>query len=153
MSYDSSQDWQMQSPGWREQQIFKCLCTLKDNLASYFEGGGSTQPLVYRALLTQTGSNPPVATVLENTLGEVPTYNYNNTGLYYLATVSPILVLGKTFIRYSVGLPTSSDVSSDPYSYAFSHDAADRINFSVLRNGAFTDDLLANASLEILIYP
>ena len=34
MSYDSSQDWQMQSPGWREYQIFKCLCTLKDNMES-----------------------------------------------------------------------------------------------------------------------
>jgi len=32
MSYDSLQDWQMQSPGWREYQIFKCLCTLKDNM-------------------------------------------------------------------------------------------------------------------------
>lgn len=153
MSYDSSQDWQMQSPGWREQQIFKCLCTLKDNLASYFEGGGGSQPLVYRALLTQTGTDAPVATVLENTLGEVPTFTYNNTGLYYIATVSPILVLGKTFIRYSVGLPGSSDLSSDPYSYAYSHDNANQISFSVLRGSTFADDLLTNTSLEILIYP
>lgn len=153
MSYDSSQDWQMQSPGWREQQIFKCLCTLKDNLASYFEGGGGSQPLVYRALLTQTGTDAPTAVVLENTLGEVPTYNYVNTGIYDIQVASPIFVLGKTFIRYSVGLPSSSDLSSDPYSYAYAHENTNQILFSVLRNSSFTDSLLANASLEILIYP
>jgi hypothetical protein len=39
---------------------------------------------VYRALLTQTGTNAPVATVLENTLGLIPTYSYQDVGSYAL---------------------------------------------------------------------
>ena len=45
--------------------------------------GDSTLPYkVYRALLTQTGTDAPVATVLENTIGANITYNYNSAGQY-----------------------------------------------------------------------
>ena len=37
---------------------------------------------VYTALLTQTGTNAPVATVLENTLGYNISYSYSNVGRY-----------------------------------------------------------------------
>jgi len=37
----------------------------------------------YVALLTQTGSTAPVATVLENTLGSSITWNRQSTGIYY----------------------------------------------------------------------
>lgn len=38
--------------------------------------------LVYTALLMQTGTNAPVATVLENTLGQEIIYNYTGVGLF-----------------------------------------------------------------------
>jgi hypothetical protein len=51
---------------------------------------GSAWPAVgykeYVALLTQTGTNAPVATVLSNTLGTV-TYQYNNVGQYQANSV------------------------------------------------------------------
>lgn len=37
---------------------------------------------VYTALLTQSGTDAPVATVLENTLGEDVVFIYNNTGIF-----------------------------------------------------------------------
>jgi hypothetical protein len=37
---------------------------------------------VYTALLTQSGTNAPVATVLENTLGGVPVHGYSDVGYY-----------------------------------------------------------------------
>lgn len=37
---------------------------------------------VYTALLTQTGTDAPVATVLENTLEFTPTWNYFESGKY-----------------------------------------------------------------------
>lgn len=40
------------------------------------------KPKVYKALLTQTGTNAPVATILENTLGYTPTYGYSAQGQY-----------------------------------------------------------------------
>jgi hypothetical protein len=37
---------------------------------------------VYSALITQSGSQPPTATVFENTLGFVPSWIRDSTGLY-----------------------------------------------------------------------
>jgi hypothetical protein len=37
---------------------------------------------VYSALITQSGSQPPIATVFENTLGFLPTWIRDSTGLY-----------------------------------------------------------------------
>jgi hypothetical protein len=47
--------------------------------------GGSTLPYtIYSCTLIQTGTNDPVATVLENTLSGTPVWTRTSTGLYYL---------------------------------------------------------------------
>lgn len=50
---------------------------------------------VYTALLTQTGTNAPVATVLENTIGNI-SWSYDDTGVY-LANLLGAFTLDKTF--------------------------------------------------------
>lgn len=40
---------------------------------------------VYTALLSQSGENAPVATVLENTIGIIPTFNYLGVGFYNIS--------------------------------------------------------------------
>jgi len=52
---------------------------------------------VYRATLTQAGANPPVATVLENTLSDVPVWSYTAAGQYDL-TLTGEFTADKTFI-------------------------------------------------------
>lgn len=54
--------------------------------------------LVYTALLTQSGTDAPVATVLENTLGVVPVWSYDDVG-YYKLTSAGIFTDNKTFIQ------------------------------------------------------
>jgi len=51
---------------------------------------------VYTALLTQTGTNAPVATVLENTLGATITWSYVGVGQYYATASSAVFIAGKT---------------------------------------------------------
>jgi len=51
---------------------------------------------VYRALLTQTGTDAPVATVLENTLGADVTWDYDDAGRYRVTLSSAILTADKT---------------------------------------------------------
>ena len=51
--------------------VGETIKTIIDNLRPY---------KVYTALLTQTGTNAPVATVLENTLGGDITFTYNSDG-------------------------------------------------------------------------
>jgi hypothetical protein len=51
-------------------------------LSSYIVTGDSKYK-VYTALLTQTGENDPVPTVLENTIGNI-WFTYFSTGQYYI---------------------------------------------------------------------
>ena len=63
---------------------------LKKKSSSASAGGGASY-LVYTALLSQSGTDAPVATVLENTLGVTVTWSYGNVGSYtgtYSATLS-----------------------------------------------------------------
>lgn len=55
---------------------------------------------VYTALLTQTGTNAPVATVLENTLGGDIVWTRDSAG-YYIGTLTGEFLLNKTFISNS----------------------------------------------------
>ena len=55
------------------------------------------QPKVYRALLTQTGTNAPVATVLENTLGGDVVWTRGLTGIYF-GTLAGAFPSGKTYV-------------------------------------------------------
>ena len=55
----------------------------------------ATEPKVYIALLTQTGTDAPVATVLKNTLGGVPVWSYSNVGVY-TGTLASAFTANKT---------------------------------------------------------
>lgn len=96
---------------------------------------------IYRAILNQSGTNAPVATVLQNTLDFTPVWLRDDTGLYYFlctltpgkvyTTVSPItgfITINTTDLASLIGLSTTgSDTSSG-------------------------DGLLVNTCIEILVY-
>lgn len=54
---------------------------------------------IYRALLTQTGTNAPTAVVLENTIGNI-VWSYDSPGVYY-GTLTGAFPANKTFVTYS----------------------------------------------------
>lgn len=56
---------------------------------------GGASYLVYTALLTQTGTDAPVATVLQNTLGGPVVWTYNDVGSY-VGTLSGAFTVDKT---------------------------------------------------------
>ena len=51
---------------------------------------------VYTAILNQSGTNAPVATVLQNTLGCTVSYAYSGVGWYTVTLSSPLMISGKT---------------------------------------------------------
>lgn len=55
---------------------------------------------VYTALLTQSATSAPVATILQNTLGQIPTYGYTGKGKYSVAVTGSALTLNKTSIEF-----------------------------------------------------
>jgi hypothetical protein len=58
---------------------------------------GEAIPKVYTALLTQTGTNAPVATVLENTIGNI-VWSYDSAGTYF-GTLSGAFTANKTWFN------------------------------------------------------
>jgi hypothetical protein len=69
---------------------------IKVNAAANGLEFGSAIPKVYTALLTQTGTDAPVATVLENTLGGTVVWSYFGLGDYF-ATLSGVFTENKTW--------------------------------------------------------
>lgn len=62
----------------------------------------------YVALLTQTGTNAPVATILKNTLGGVPVWTYSTVGTY-LATLASAFTVNKTIVLTPYLIEPSSE--------------------------------------------
>jgi hypothetical protein len=98
---------------------------------------------VYTALLTQTGINPPVATILENTLGFVPTFNYGNVGSYF--TSNPNFLLNKTTVNIF------NNVNAFSYSFPC-YITLGGIFFNSILSGVPSDNVLSNTCIEIRIY-
>ena len=99
---------------------------------------------VYTALLTQTGTNAPVATVLENTIGNI-VWARNNTGIYQAVLVGAF-TLNKTHL-----LSGTLEVLNNA-ALIFFRISEDSIILQVSVNGFISDDLLSNFSIEIRVY-
>lgn len=113
-------------------------------------GGGGTTPLVYRALLTQSGTNAPVATVLENTLGGNIVWSYSEIG-YYIGTLAGAFTNDKTYIA-AMATATLSDPATTIHQFCYRSSINDIILITGDSNGP-NDSILNTSSLEILVYP
>jgi len=110
---------------------------------------------VYTALLTQTGTDAPVATVLENTLGYNITWGYSNVGVY------TAIGLPNTFeddkFAFIQGAGNSSSLAS-LWAYNGSIDFSQMIlecyDLGNVGSGSFDlkDDILINQFIEIRVY-
>lgn len=100
---------------------------------------------VYTALLTQTGTNAPTATVLQNTLGETLTWTRNDIGEYNGTILTPQFTVTETALFLT---KTSSSDTFVPF----------RLSTTVIRvetrdmTGTHTDGILANTPIEIRVY-
>ncbi len=104
---------------------------------------------VYRALLTQTGTDAPVATVLENTLGGTVVWTYNNDGTY-IGTLAGAFPEGKVS-QWSGICGNGADSSKV---YAVSRDGSDdEIIAYSFASDSLTNSRLSGNYVEILVYP
>lgn len=104
---------------------------------------------VYTALLTQTGTNAPVATVIENTLGQTVTPLYQEQGIYALTVPNDQFLSNKLICFISNGIPNS----------ALGAITITRATNKIVRIYLFDavgnpiDGELNKASIEIRVYP
>jgi len=107
---------------------------------------------VYTALLTQSGTDAPVATVLENTLGETISFGYSSPGYYSINTTGEFPQNKTTFSIKNVINGTT--VSSETYIGIFS-DALNinTIDFTTLNDfSTAVNNILLNTPIEIRVY-
>lgn len=102
----------------------------------------------YVALLTQAGTDPPVATVLENSLGGTVVWTRNAVG-QYIATLTGAFTLGKTVVLITGDMgETLGSV------FAYLHFTANAINLRTLSESfTHSDDRMNGTSIEIRVYP
>lgn len=100
----------------------------------------------YVALLTQTGTNAPTATVLENTTGTTMTWSYAAQGNYQVTAGTAIFVGNKTVITpgaFAYGMLINANKSTNSVITVRSTNLA----------GSANDDLLNGNPITIEIYP
>lgn len=102
---------------------------------------------VYTALLTQTGTSAPTATILENTLGGTVTLSRTGSGAYKLtlpSTVTPT----KVGCFFSFGGNNSTNMSS-----AITIEAGGTyVQLATYNSGTQSDALMTTATVEIRVY-
>jgi hypothetical protein len=106
------------------------------------------QPMnIYRALLTQSGTSAPVATVLENTFGAPLVWSYANVGDYNV-TLAAAFPNANTFARGGPGILTLKQS-------VMSRTDANVVNLKTYSNitGPAANDLLTASPVEIVQYP
>lgn len=104
------------------------------------------QPKTYVALLTQSGTDAPVATVLENTLGGTVVYSYSQTGIYD-GTLSLAFPSNKTVTVINGGGNSGSLLGSIT---RLSDNAFRVYSFD---GGSASDDMLSSTEIIITVYP
>lgn len=117
------------------------------------EGASSLNYKVYTALLTQSGTDTPVATVLENTLGGIPVWTRNTIGTYTI-TLAGAFPITKTFCFLTITGNGDTDgriITEINYAGA----PNDNQRGFVIKNAATnlnSDGIGANSCIEIRVY-
>ena len=135
------------------------LYVIKDTGAIYLWNGSEfitydSRPYkVYTALLTQSGTDAPVAIVLENTLGGEVVWSYDSVGVY-VGTLSGAFDVNKTALYTSQSSDSNNDVGSVPYIFMEVDTIDDILVHSIVKStNAYSDGLLYRTTIEIRVYP
>jgi hypothetical protein len=100
----------------------------------------------YRALLNQVGTNPPVATVLENTIGPI-VWSREEPG-FYLGTLAGAFPEHKTFMVLNPIVNIGNGTSS-----ALQFAGPDSVSVNTQDGSINADGILVEQAIEIVVYP
>lgn len=122
-----------------------------NEIIDYLNGNsGDGSYKVYTALLTQTGTNAPVAIVLKNTLGYTPMLNYDDVGRYSIVLQNALYLKIYTEYKY---INTISNDGDYTIKVITEDDNLITISTRVSSTGVHTDlDIIYNFPIEIRIY-
>ena len=105
---------------------------------------------VYTALLSQTGTNAPTATVLENTLGGTVVWSRLSTGTY-VGTLAGAFAVNKTICFHQRSSDLASSSAFD-YSMSSAQASTNTVDLKSTLAGGLADGLIIRSSVEIRVY-
>ena len=109
---------------------------------------GNVAVKTYRALVTQSSTSAPTATVLENSLGGTVVWARGSTGTY-TATLAAAFTADKTFVMSSGSTGAITAVKD----VVTARTSADVITVNTGAAGTAADGILSAYAIEILVYP
>lgn len=109
---------------------------------------GGDGMLRYNANISQSGTDAPVPTVFENTLGFVPEFFYGQAGNYTIFNEN-LFPIGRTFVRISRGSTTAMIATA----YTYEDGSTIGIESKTSPGNVYTNGLLGQSWLEIVIVP
>ena len=109
---------------------------------------GNVAVKAYRALVTQSSTSAPTATVLENSLGGTVVWARGSTGTY-TATLAAAFTADKTFVMSSGSTGAITAVKD----VVTARTSADVITVNTGAAGTAADGILSAYAIEILVYP
>ncbi len=129
--------------------------TIGNTIQFYTIGGGiinsgSNGVKVYKALLTQTGTNVPVATVLENSLGGAIVWSRDSQGFYIGSLVGAFPNELKVFSLLGMQKNDNDVLFQQGWNDA---DSIYIATYKVDGGTVLADSLLINTSILIEVYP
>lgn len=120
---------------------------LESSTVKYVDGADIAPYLKYVALLTQSGTSAPTATVLENTLGGTVVWTRNDVG-DYTGTLAGAFTANKTFMLAAVNGETSSSAAIIPSTIG-----VNSIGFYSTDSSNNAVELNGGCFFEIRVYP
>lgn len=112
----------------------------------------ATEPKVYVALLTQSGTDAPVATVLKNTLGGVPVWTYGGVGIYDV-TLADAFPTSKTNIETSHIHWVDSAIDNEDSFVKIIKNSQDNYTITSFLNASNMNGVLNKFYFKIEVYP
>lgn len=127
-------------------KVIQIINTLDNTVYAELSSGSTPAYKVYTALLTQSGTNAPVPTVLENTLGEI-IWTRNSVGVYTATSFFARFVSGKT-----ICFTTFGNFDSDPSTAAASYTTNSTVTLNTYLPTDGSYDNFSNLAFEIRVY-
>jgi hypothetical protein len=127
-------------------KVIQIINTLDNTVYAELIGGSIPAYKVYTALLNQSGTDAPVPTVLENTLGEI-IWTRNSVGFYTATSSFARFVLNKT-----ICFTTFGNFLSDPTNAAASYTTDSTVTLNTMIPTDNNYDVFSNLAFEIRVY-
>ena len=119
----------------------------KNAVRDKFEAITGTIPLIYKAIIAQTGTSDPTSTIIYNTLGEVPTFARQSEGVYELGITGTPFTVNKTFVLGTLNNDTSAPILRAGWT------ANNKITFKTSDETFGANELEGSFQLLIEVYP